>query len=130
MNVIIKIEEFLPDTQQIIMRICALHTHKIIDEYRTYAIEISDLNMLDHESFMDSLINKVKHLIQQQDENEPILDDNIPFEIDGELDIQNLVGKVIGGKIYNGKSRLLKMRRVELWYNILKSVKNLLYVVV
>ena len=130
MNVIVKIEEYLPDTQQIIMRICALHTHKIIDEYRTYAIEISDLNMLDHESFMDSLINKVKHLIQQQDENEPILDDNIPFEIDGELDIQNLVGKVIGGKIYNGKSRLLKMRRVELWYNILKSVKNLLYVVV
>ena len=114
MNVIVKIEEYLPDTQQIIMRICALHTHKIIDEYRTYAIEISDLNMLDHESFMDSLINKVKHLIQQQDENEPILDDNIPFEIDGELDIQNLVGKVIGGKIDNGKSRLLKMRRVEL----------------
>ena len=114
MNVIVKIEEYLPDTQQIIMRICALHTHKIIDEYRTYAIEISDLNMLDHESFMDSLINKVKHLIQQQDENEPILDDNIPFEIDGELDIQNLVGKVIGGKIYNGQSRLLKMRRVEL----------------
>ena len=114
MNVIVKIEEYLPDTQQIIMRICALHTHKIIDEYRTYAIEISDLNMLDHESFMDSLINKVKHLIQQQDENEPVLDGNIPFEIDGELYIQNLIGKVIEGKIYNGKSRLLKMRRIEL----------------
>ena len=98
-------------------------SHKIIDEYRTYAIELSDLNMLDHESFMDSLINKVKHLIQQQDENEPILDGNIPFEIDGELDIQNLIGKVIEGKIYNGKSRLLKMRRIELWYNILKSAK-------
>ena len=114
MKVIIKIEEYLPDTQQIVMRICTLHSHKIIDEYRTYAIELSDLNMLDHESFMDSLINKVKHLIQQQDENEPILDGNIPFEIDGELDIQNLIGKVIEGKIYNGKSRLLKMRRIVL----------------
>ena len=61
-----------------------------------------------------AIFNKVKHLIQQQDENEPILDDNIPFEIDGELDIQNLIGKVIEGKIYNGKSRLLKMRRIEL----------------
>ena len=108
-----KIEEYLPDTQQIIMRICS-HSHKILDEFRTYGIELSDLNMLDHESFMDSLINKVKHLIQQQDENEPILDGNIPFEIDGELDIQNLIGKVIEGKIYNGKSRLLKMRRIEL----------------
>ena len=114
MNVIIKIDEYLPDTQQIVMRICTLHSHKIIDEYRTYAIELSDLNMLDHESFMDSLINKVKHLIQQQNENEPILDGNTPFEIDGELDIQKLVGKVIEGKVYNGKTRLLKMRRIEL----------------
>ena len=35
MKVIVKIEEYLPDTQQIVMRICALHSHKIIDEYRT-----------------------------------------------------------------------------------------------
>ena len=52
----------------------------------------------DTESFMDSLINKVKHLIQQQDENEPILDGNIPFEIDGELDIQNLLEKLLKEK--------------------------------
>ena len=114
MKVITKIVEYLPDTQQIVIKICRLHSHKTIDEHRTFAIEISDLDMIDTESFIDSLIFKVKHLLQEQEENEPILDDNIPFEIDGELDIQNLVGKVIGGKIYNGKSRLLKMRRVEL----------------
>ena len=30
---IIKIEEYLPDTQQIVMRICRLHSLKKIDEY-------------------------------------------------------------------------------------------------
>ena len=59
-------------------------------------------------------IYKVKHLIQEQDENQPVLDDNTPIEIDGELDIQNLVGKVIEGKIYHRETRLLKMRRVKL----------------
>ena len=114
MKVITKIIEYLPDTQQIVIRICRLHSHKNIDEHRTFAIEISDLDMIDTESFIDSLIFKVKHLLQEQEENEPILDDNTPIEINGELDIHNLIGKVIYGKIYDRGTRLLKMRRIEL----------------
>ena len=114
MKAIIKIEEYLPETQQIIMRICSLHALKSIDEYRTYVIEISDLDMIDNKSFIDSLIHKVNHLIQEQDENEPVLDENLPTEIDGELDIQNLIGKVIEGKIHHREIRTLKMRKIEL----------------
>ena len=114
MKVIVKIEQYLPDTEQITFRICGLHSHKTINDYRDYAIEISDLDMTNTESFIDSLVFKVKHLLQQQEENEPILDKNTPIEIDGELDIQSLVGKIIKGKINHRGSRLLKMRRVEL----------------
>ena len=114
MKVIFKIEEYLPDTEQIVIRICNLHSHKTIDEYRTYAIGTSDLDMTDVECFVDCLIYKVKHLLQEQEENEPILDRNTPIEISGELDIQSLVGKIIKGKINHRGSRLLKMRRVEL----------------
>ena len=114
MKVIIKIEEYLPDTQQIIMRICRLHSHKRIDDYRNYAIDIFDLDMTDHETFIDSLVIKVKHLLEQQDESEPILDENTPVEIGAELDIQNLIDKVVEGKIYSRGTRLLKMRKIEL----------------
>ena len=114
MKVIVKIEEYLPDTQQIVIKICRLHSHKTIDDHRTFAIEIYDLDMTDNESFIDSLVFKVKHLLQEQEENEPILDDNIPIEISGKLDIQNLVGKVLKGKVNHRGSRLLKMRRIEL----------------
>ena len=130
MKVIVKIEEYLPDTQQIVIKICRLHSHKPIDDHRTFAIEIYDLDMTDNESFIDSLVFKVKHLLQEQEENEPILDENTPIEIGGELDIENLLGKNIEGKIWYRGTRLLKMRRVELWDIFLKSVKNLLYVVV
>ena len=114
MKVIIKIEQYFPDTEQITFKICGLHSHKIINDYRDYAIEISDLDMTDTESFIDSLVFKVKHLLQEQDENEPVLDENIPIEIDDELDIQNLLGKNIEGKIWHRGTRLLKMRRIEL----------------
>ena len=114
MKVIVKIEEYLPDTQQIVIKICRLHSHKTIDDHRTFAIEIYDLDMTDNESFIDSLVFKVKHLLQEQEENEPILDENTPIEIGGELDIGNLLGKNIEGKIWYRGTRLLKMRRVEL----------------
>jgi hypothetical protein len=114
MKVIVKIEEYLPDTQQIVIKICRLHSHKPIDDHRTFAIEIYDLDMTDNESFIDSLVFKVKHLLQEQEENEPILDENTPIEIGGELDIENLLGKNIEGKIWYRGTRLLKMRRVEL----------------
>ena len=114
MKVIVKIEEYLPDTQQTVIKICRLHSHKTIDDHRTFAIEIYDLDMTDNESFIDSLVFKVKHLLQEQEENEPILDENTPIEIGGELDIENLLGKNIEGKIWYRGTRLLKMRRVEL----------------
>ena len=50
MKVIIKIEQYFPDTEQITFRICGLHSHKTISEHRDYAIEISDLDMTDTES--------------------------------------------------------------------------------
>ena len=114
MKVIIKIEQYFPDTEQITFKICGLHSHKTINDYRDYAIEISDLDMTDTESFIDSLVFKVKHLLQEQDENEPILDENIPIEIVDDLDIENLLWKNIEGKIWHRGTRLLKMRRVYL----------------
>ena len=111
---IIKIEEYLPDTQQIVMRICRLHSLKKIDEYDKFAIDIFDLDLTDTESFIDSLIFKVKETIQEQDESEPILDENTPIKVGGELDIQNLVGKNIEGKVWYRGTRSLKMRKIEL----------------
>ena len=63
---------------------------------------------------LGAIVFKDKHLLQEQDENEPILDENIPIEIGSELDIQNLLGKNIEGKIWYRGTRLLKMRRIEL----------------
>ena len=33
MKVIVKIEQYLPDTEQITFRICGLHSHKTINDF-------------------------------------------------------------------------------------------------
>ena len=99
MRVIIKIDEYLEDENYIVFRIARLNSHKKIT---------------DTESFIDSLIYKYKHLIQEQDENQELLKENIPVNVDEELDFNSIVGKVIEGRAFDRSTRMLKMRRILL----------------
>ena len=114
MKVIFKIEKYYPDDKVIEVKLCRLHSHKPIDEYSAKAVGLDKLDLEDYSSFVDSLCRVTDHRINVQDENELILKENIPIKVDGELDIHNLIDKVIEGKIYERGTCLLKMRRIEL----------------
>ena len=114
MKVIIKIDEYLEDENYIIFRIARLNSHKKIDDHRTFSVDCSDLDTTDTETFIDSLIIKYKHLIQEQDENQELLKENIPVKVDEELDLKSIVGKVIEGRASDRSTRMLKMRRILL----------------
>ena len=114
MKVIIKIDEYLENENYIVFRIARLNSHKKINEHRTFSVDCSDLDTTDTESFIDSLIFKYKHLIQEQDENQELLKENIPVDVDEELDLKSIVGKVIEGRAFDRSTRMLKMRRILL----------------
>ena len=114
MKVIFKIKKYYPDDKTIEVKLCRLHSHKPIDEYSAKAVGLDKLDLEDYSSFVDSLCRVTDHRINVQDENELILKENIPIKVDGELDIHNLIDKVIEGKIYDRGTCLLKMRRIEL----------------
>ena len=114
MKVIIKIDEYLEDENYIIFRIARLNSHKKIDDHRTFSVDCSDLDTTDTDSYIDSLIYKYKHLIQEQDENQELLKENIPEKVSGEIDLQSLVGKVIEGKVDDWRKKPIKMRKIEL----------------
>ena len=52
--------------------------------------------------------------IKNQEEKLPILKQNIPEKVSGEIDLQSLVGKVIEGKVDDWRKKAIKMRKVEL----------------
>ena len=115
MKVIIKILEYLSERDAVVFRTCRLNSHKPIDEYPEKVVDCFDLNKNDTEDFIQSLVHKISaHLIEEQDENEGILEENTPIKPTGELDFDEIVGKVFEARPTTRKSRPLKVRRIEL----------------
>ena len=115
MKSIIKIDEYLSDRNSIVVKICNLHSQKPIDEYFSKIVDCDDLDTTDVEIFVDGLMKKSgARRIQTQEEKLPILKENVPEKVSGELDLQSLVGKVIEGKVDDWRKKPLKMRKVEL----------------
>ena len=113
MKAIFKIEEYLPDTTQIVVRFARLHAPESIEKYKKVAIDYSQLDCYDSDSFVKSLMRKVgDHMVKLQEESEPI--NNITETISGDLDLEKLIGKTIECKVDNNRRERLKMRRVEL----------------
>ena len=113
MKAIFKIIEYLPETTQIVVRFARLRAPESIEKYNKVAINYSELDCYDSESFVKSLMRKVgNHMVKLQEEGESI--NNEAETISGKLNLQDLVGKTIECKIENDRKERLKMRRVEL----------------
>ena len=115
MKAIIKIDEYLSDRDSIVVKVCKLHSPKPIDEYVAKIVDCDDLDTTDVEIFVDGLMKKFgSSRVVNQEEKLPILKENIPEKVSGELDYQNLVGKVIEGKVDDWRKKPIKMRKIEL----------------
>lgn len=113
MKSIIKIEEYLPETNQIIVRFARLHAPQSIDNYTSVAVNCDRLDCYNTETFLHTLMRDVgKNLVLQEEEEEPIF--NKVDDVSDELDLPSMVGKIIECKVDNDRKELLKMRRVEL----------------
>ena len=115
MKAIIKIDEYLSDRDSIVVKICNLHSQKPIDEYSAKIVDCDNLDTTDVEMFVDGLMKKSgARRIKTQEEKLPILKENMPEQVSGEVNIENLIGKVIEGKVDDWRRKSLKMRKVEL----------------
>ena len=113
MKAIFKITEFLPETEQIVVRFARLHAPESIEKYNKVAINLSHLDCYDSESFVKSLMRRCgNHMVKLQEEKEQII--NEAETISGKLNLKELVGKTIECKVDNDRKERLKMRRVEL----------------
>ena len=122
MNIIFRIDQYLPETNQIVVQICKATSRNSILSHKKMAINCETLDLYDAESFSYSLSSKYgSNIVSEENRNEPILDDNKNSEIiKGDLNLEKLVGKVIKYDFYDlqkheFKSRFrLNARKVEL----------------
>ncbi len=113
MKNIFKIIEYLPDTQQIVVRYARKNTQRDIDEFIETSVDLSQLDLYSCETFSKSLMRKYgEHVIDRiENETEGF---NKSEMISGKLDLQSLVGKVIEVDSDEYRREIIKMRRVEL----------------
>ena len=76
MKAIFKIEEYLPETKQIVVRFARLHTPEKIEKYATLAIDYDKLDCYSSESFVKSLMREVgNYQVKSNEEKEPIINE-------------------------------------------------------
>ena len=115
MKIIFKIISYDEQAQSISVKFCYEKSRKPIDEYRSYAIDLKNLDTFDYESFSDSLIRKFGlRFVEEQEDKIDTITENIPVKVDDKFEVRDLIDKVIEGKYITRKRFPLKMRRIEL----------------
>ena len=111
MKVTILIDEYLPDTNQIVVRVCKMTSREPILNHKALAIDLNRLDLHDTETFLDSFMRNygVNRVDRQEDETEIVLYCNYGNEIE-----RDLVGENINYDFKNRSRSILKMNRIEL----------------
>ena len=109
MKILINIEEYLPETEQIVVKFCSSQSEKSIDNVKALSFDLSNFNLQDTELFLDSLAIRGQDIV---DNYEQLQDGEI---IDnGPLDISSLVGKTIERDKFPRNKKMIPMRKIEL----------------
>ena len=111
-KIIFKIEEYLPETRQIVIRMCNKYSSKPITAYSPSAINCDNVDLYDVESFIHSLMRNYGNTVVEK--QNIVLDENKGEVISGKFNMEDLVGRLIEGDAYNDRKFILKMREVEL----------------
>jgi len=122
MNIIFKIIQHFPETNQIVVKLCRQNAPKPIDEYDAVAVNLEYLNLNDPVSFSASLINYSMGIIENQLRSEPILDENrsnIDLNLINFTNIDDYVGKILeidydNQVVTNIPENYYKMNKIDL----------------
>jgi|TARA_B100000085_G_scaffold27316_1_gene22705 hypothetical protein len=95
MKIIFKIIEYLPETEQIVVRFCRQNAPKSIDDYSAVAIDCKFIDNSDRVNLIESLFQLGLGIIEKQENEELTLDNNLAAEMFFEKNYENFVGKVI-----------------------------------
>jgi len=116
MKIIFKIIEYLPETEQVVVKFCRQNAPKSIDDYSAVAIDCKFIDNSDRVNLIESLFQLGLPTIENQENDEPTLDSNLAAETFFEKNYENFVGKVIAldtRELQRVKSKRMKKINIE-----------------
>jgi len=109
MKILIKIEKYLPETEQIVVKFCSSQSEKSIDKVKALTFDLNNFYLQDTELFLDSLAVRGQSVIEKYEQLQ-----RGEVVANGPLDISSLVGKTIEREEYPRDKKVLPMRKIEL----------------
>tara|TARA_B100001250_G_scaffold80225_1_gene65922 strand:- start:1544 stop:2389 length:846 start_codon:yes stop_codon:yes gene_type:complete len=114
MKIIFKIIEYLPETEQIVVKFARQNSVKPIDDYSPTAIDCSKIDDIDSKNLIESLCNLGKDVVDQQDKEDLILEQNRCDSIES-TSFDDYVGKVCGAEsLLLGKVESRRLKRIDI----------------
>lgn len=114
MKIIFKIVEYLPETQQIIVKFAKENSVKPIDDYLPGAIDCRNIDVTDSKNLIESLCNLGRDVVERQEREEIILEQNKCDNIES-TSFDDYVGKVCGAESsILGKVESRRLKRIDI----------------
>ena len=115
MKGIFKIVSHSADTKSISVKFNRLHSQTSIEDCGSVSINYESYDISTIEVFASNLLRRSgQRRIQNQEEKKSILSANSPSSVSGKFSMDDLVGKVIQGEVYDQFKSTLPARKVEL----------------
>lgn len=116
MKAIFRIDEYLPETNQIVIRFAKLHSPQHIDNYAPTVVGLHDIDLYDNYTFIEDLMKKCgNRRVRLNEEQDPVINQAETLIMSDKVDLREMVGKVIECKMTDNRSRKkLRMREIDL----------------
>ena len=117
MKMIFKIEEYLSETNQVIIRYCRKNSPRPITDYPAKAVSTEQYDTsFDSQNLVESIAQYGYKKVFTQEDKENTLPENTPTDIPNSLNIEDYVGKIICVEAKDAQEmmRSRKMRRVNI----------------
>ena len=114
MNIIFKIVEYRPDTEQVIVKYARKNSHRSIDDHPSVALSCNVIDATDYPNIVESISQHGVHILESDENHEDVLESNkISLEIESSS-LEDYVGKVYGTETKGLWAKSKKLKRIDI----------------
>ena len=114
MNIIFKIVEYLPDTEQVIVKYARKNSHKSIDDHSPVILNCDVIDTTDHPNIVESISQYGVHVLETDEKHEEVLESNKTSSEIESSSLEDYVGKVYGAETKDLSVKSKRLKRIDI----------------
>ena len=114
MNIIFKIVEYLPDTEQVIVKYARKNSHKSIDDHPSVTLSCDVIDTTDHPNIVESISQYGVNILETDEKHEEVLESNKTSSEIESSSLEDYVGKVYGTDPKGLWAKSKRLKRIDI----------------